>query len=66
MLEASPHLAGQGPAAGLIPSGSTTFQLLLAVHIAAALTCVVTGAAAALSLKRPGRHPAWALSTTAP
>ena len=27
------------------------------MHIAAALTCVVTGAAAALSPKRPGRHP---------
>ena len=57
MLEASSHLASQGQAAGLIPPGSTTFHLLLAVHIAAALTCVVTGAVAALSPKRPGRHP---------
>jgi hypothetical protein len=55
--EAFVYLAGQGPAAGLIPPGSTTFHLLLAVHIAAALTCVVTGAIAALSPKRPGRHP---------
>jgi hypothetical protein len=57
MLEVPLHLAGQGQAAGLIPPGSTTFHLLLAIHIAAALTCVVTGALAALSPKRPGRHP---------
>lgn len=57
MLQVPYHLAGQGPAAGLIPPGSTTFHLLLAIHIAAALTCVVTGAAAAFSPKRPGRHP---------
>jgi hypothetical protein len=30
---------------------------LLAVHILAGLTCLVSGAAAALSPKRPGRHP---------
>jgi hypothetical protein len=57
MLESPLHLASQGQAAGLIPPGSTTFHLLLAVHIAAALTCVATGAIAALSAKRPGRHP---------
>ena len=57
MSEMPFHLAGQGQAAGLIPAGSTTFHLLLAVHIAAALTCVVTGAVAALSPKRPGCHP---------
>lgn len=57
MLQVPLHLAGQGQAAGLIPPGSTTFHLLLAVHIAAALTCVATGAIAALSPKRPGRHP---------
>jgi hypothetical protein len=57
MLEVPLHLAGQGQAAGLIPPGSIAFHLLLAVHIAAALTCVVTGAVAALSPKRPGRHP---------
>src|SRR4030095_5912479 len=56
MLEAF-DFASQGHTAGLIPPGSTTFDLLLAVHIAAALTCVVTGAIAALSPKRPGRHP---------
>jgi hypothetical protein len=54
---------------GLIPpDGSTAFHLLLAVHIPAGLTCVVTGAIAALSPKRYGRHPRlgtfyyWALS----
>jgi hypothetical protein len=57
MLQAPNYLAGQGQAAGLIPPGSTTFHLLLAVHIAAALTCVATGAVAALSPKHPGRHP---------
>jgi hypothetical protein len=56
MLKVPHVLAGQGQAAALIPPGSTTFHLLLAVHIAAALTCVVTGAVAALSPKRPGRH----------
>jgi hypothetical protein len=50
-------LASQGQTTGLIPPGSTSFQLLLAVHIAAALTCVATGAIAALSPKHPGRHP---------
>jgi hypothetical protein len=57
MLEVSVYLTGQRQAAGLIPPGSTTFHLLLAVHIAAALTCMVTGAVVALSPKRPGRHP---------
>src|SRR5215212_334857 len=57
MLEAALQLAGQRQAAGLIPPGSSAFHLLLAVHIAAALTCVATGAVAALSPKRPGRHP---------
>src|SRR5512132_2210671 len=57
MLEMPSYLAGHRQAAGLIPPGSTTFHLLLAVHIAAALTCVATGAAAALSPKQPGRHP---------
>jgi hypothetical protein len=43
--------------AGLLPPGSTAFHLLLAVDILAGLTSVVSGAAAALSPKRPGRHP---------
>jgi hypothetical protein len=33
------------------------FALLLVVHIVAAITCVVSGAVAALSRKQPGRHP---------
>jgi hypothetical protein len=45
-----------------------TFGLLLVVHIAAGLMCVITGAAALLSRKQPGRHPGagevyyWALA----
>jgi hypothetical protein len=57
MTEVPLRLAGQVPVAGLIPPGPASFHLLLAVHIAAGLTCVVTGAVAALSPKRPGRHP---------
>jgi hypothetical protein len=57
-----------GAGSGLIPPGSTAFHLLLAVHIPAGLTGVVTGAVAALSPKRHGRHRQfgtvyyWALS----
>jgi hypothetical protein len=52
-------LAGPAAAggAGLFPAGSAAFHLVLAVHIAAGLACVVTGATAALSPKRHGRHP---------
>jgi hypothetical protein len=57
MISPSRHPASPPIADGLIPAGSTTFHLLLAIHITAALTCVITGAAAALSRKRPGRHP---------
>lgn len=57
MPQAPLHLAALGQVAELIPPGSTAFHLLLAVHIAAGLTCVVTGAIAALSPKRLGRHP---------
>jgi mannose-6-phosphate isomerase-like protein (cupin superfamily) len=57
MLEAPPHLAGHQQAAGLLPPDSTAVHLLLAVHIPAGLTCEVSGAAAALSPKRPGHHP---------
>ncbi len=42
---------------GLIPPRSPTFRAVLAVHIPAALTCVVAGAGAALSPKRRSRHP---------
>ncbi len=38
---------------------SPTFLALLAVHVAAGLTCVVSGAGAAISKKRTGRHPAF-------
>jgi hypothetical protein len=66
MLEMPSSLAGQEQAAGLIPPGSTAFHLLLVIHITAALTCGIAGAIAALSPKRPGRHPAWEPSTTDP
>jgi hypothetical protein len=36
---------------------SAIFGALLLVHVPAGLACVVTGAAAMLSRKRPGRHP---------
>ena len=40
-----------------VPSKSPLFLTLLAFHVLAALVCVVTGIAAMLSEKRPGRHP---------
>jgi len=36
---------------------SLAFAVLLAVHVVAGLTCVVAGAVAMRSPKRPGRHP---------
>jgi len=36
---------------------SVPFVVLLLVHVPAGLTSVVTGAVAAASKKRPGRHP---------
>jgi hypothetical protein len=39
-----------------IPDEGTLFDAALACHIAAGLTCVVTGALAATAPKRPGRH----------
>jgi hypothetical protein len=57
MLEVPLHPAGHQQAAGPIPPGSTTVHLLPAVPIPAGLTGVVRGATAALSPKRPGRHP---------
>ena len=67
MTDLASQAAGAG--GGLIPpGGSTVFHFLLAIHIPAGLTCVVTGALAALSPKRHGRHPRfgtvyyWALS----
>jgi hypothetical protein len=40
-----------------IPNEGTLFDVALAGHIAAGLTCVVTGVLAATAPKRPGRHP---------
>jgi len=39
------------------PSDSPVFLVVLAVHVVAGVTCVVTGIVAMLSRKRPGRHP---------
>ena len=36
---------------------SPVFLLVLAVHVVAGVTCVVSGIVAMLSRKRPGRHP---------
>lgn len=55
-----------------IEVGSTTpvFLAVLAVHVPAGTTSVITGAIAALSRKRPGRHPHagtlyyWSLTVT--
>jgi hypothetical protein len=33
------------------------FHVVLVCHIAAGLTCVITGIVAMLSKKQPGRHP---------
>jgi hypothetical protein len=40
-----------------IPDEGALFDAALACHVAAALTCVVTGALAATAPKRSGRHP---------
>jgi hypothetical protein len=40
-----------------IPDEGALFDVALACHIAAGLSCVVTGALAATAPKRPGRHP---------
>jgi hypothetical protein len=40
-----------------IPDEGALFDVALACHIAAGLTCVITGALAATAPKRPGRHP---------
>jgi peptidoglycan/LPS O-acetylase OafA/YrhL len=39
-----------------IPDEGTLFDAALAFHIAAGITCVITGALAATAPKRPGRH----------
>lgn len=40
-----------------VPSDSPYFLAGVGVHVAAGLTCVIAGAVAMLSKKRPGRHP---------
>ena len=40
-----------------IPSDAPLFLAFVAVHVAAGLIAVITGAIAMLSRKRPGRHP---------
>ena len=42
-----------------IPSSSPVFLAGVAVHVGFGLVCVVSGAVAMLSPKRPGRHPLW-------
>lgn len=44
----------------IVPGGehlSVAFGVFLFFHVLAGLTCVATGAVAATSRKRPGRHP---------
>jgi hypothetical protein len=40
-----------------LPSDAPLFLACVAVHIAAGLVCVISGAVAMLSLKQAGRHP---------
>lgn len=40
-----------------LPTDKPQFLVVVAVHVAAGLWCVVTGAIAMLSDKEPGRHP---------
>ena len=40
-----------------IPDSRPVFLTALGVHVAAGLVCIVVGATAAFSRKRPGRHP---------
>jgi hypothetical protein len=56
MVEVPSYLAGPEQATGLIPPGSTTFHLLLAVHIAAGLTCVVTEVIQLMRQTIPAEH----------
>lgn len=41
----------------VLPSSSTVFLTIVAVHVVAGLVCVLAGAVATLSPKRAGRHP---------
>ena len=40
-----------------IPSSSPVFLGFVGIHVAAGIVCVIAGAVAMLSPKRPGRHP---------
>lgn len=52
-----------------LPSDTPLFLALISLHVAAGLVCVIAGAVAMLSRKRPGHHPQagtvyyWALAT---
>jgi hypothetical protein len=48
-----------------VPDDRPVFLAALAVHVAAGLTCVVSGALAATARKRPGRQPVPVRSTSA-
>jgi hypothetical protein len=51
-------IVGQVNVAGVrVPSSSPVFLGLLGIHILCGLACVISGALAMLSDKRPGRHP---------
>lgn len=40
-----------------IPSSSSVFLIIVAIHVVAGLVCAVAGVVAMLSAKRAGRHP---------
>ena len=42
-----------------VPSTDPVFLTVVGFHVLAGLVCVVTGAVAMLSVKRPGRHPSF-------
>ena len=42
-----------------VPSTDPVFLTVVGFHVLAGLVCVVTGAVAMLSAKRPGRHPSF-------
>jgi hypothetical protein len=52
-LTGNPIIVGGIP----LPSDAPLFLTLIALHVAAGLTCVVAGVVAMLSRKRRGRHP---------
>ena len=60
----SPTIIGGTP----LPSDTPLFLTLVALHVAAGLTCAIAGVVAMLSRKQPGRHPmagsvyCWALA----